>query len=464
MIDISSGLQAILASETDRILAEPRRLRGFLKDFYPGVELEVNLIILSLGEGVPQSLRQSALVDQLLVDKLVLRLIERVGLSKANSLWAIQCWAKSLGIVLPPVSFSPPSPADLHRPRQVGGSPRFLILTVSLVLVSMIALGAILMRSPKKKLKSQAPLSSPIAQVDELGGNVTDQETPSPVTDIVEMPKEVQIEVRPPKPKRAPVRSEVPPVAVQEQEEEEGEAVDTEMLRQRAVEDLRFAEVRAGVFRMGCTKGDRNCRDLERPSHTVQITRSFRMSSFETTVGAYQACIDANVCSPLEGVQGGAPMPRLPVTGVNWLEAQAFCEWLGGRLPSEAEWEYAARGVLKGSRFPFGNKISHNQANFEGVGEGDLWWAVAAPVGSFPSNGWQLHDLAGNVREWVADWYQNYTKEDRMDPSGPTSGSVRVLRGGGFKSSEEDLRVSARQVAGPTARASDIGFRCVLPS
>lgn len=172
-----------------------------------------------------------------------------------------------------------------------------------------------------------------------------------------------------------------------------------------------------------------------------------------------------------------------PVVHVSWEDAQAFAKWAGKRLPTEAEWEFAARGGLKGQPFPWGTELPQT-----GKAKANIWsghfpyentetdgFYHIAPVKSFAANGYQLYDMAGNVWEWTADWYStNYYKEvqpgaanptgpaqpyDAMDPNAPK----RVIRGGSFMCSDEycrGYRVSARMKTTPESGLSNLGFRC----
>jgi iron(II)-dependent oxidoreductase len=198
------------------------------------------------------------------------------------------------------------------------------------------------------------------------------------------------------------------------------------------------------------------------PAHRVRL-RAFFLDRHEVTNAEYLRYSQATG-KPLpeywgmERFRSGPDFPAHPVIGVSWREARDFARWAGKRLPTEAEWEYAARGGRVGLPYPFGTTIDPSQANY--AAKGPSPGPVA--VGQFPPNGYGLFDMAGNVVEWVADYYapDTYAQSPLQQPSGPKRGKLRVIRGGGWHSGPFCTRLDFRNALPANWRDINVGFRC----
>ncbi|NLH74344.1 MAG: formylglycine-generating enzyme family protein, partial [Verrucomicrobia bacterium] len=276
--------------------------------------------------------------------------------------------------------------------------------------------------------------------------------------------------------------------------------------------------IAAGPFQMGDSFGEGD--SDEYPVHTVFVS-AFYMDRYEVTKTlwdeVYRWAMEHGYSFENAGSGKG---PDHPVHSVNWYDCVKWCnarsekegrvpayytdeaqtqvyrtghvdlrsEWVkwnaGYRLPTEAEWEKAARGGLEGKRFPWGDTISHNEANFYSYWEEDHpcyeydlsenegchpaysgTWPCTSPVGSFAPNGYGLYDMAGNVNEWCWDWYSlsYYSVSASADDRGPSAGSDRVFRGGNWGISATACRVTYRSAYSPASKGDTRGFRCVLP-
>ena len=220
--------------------------------------------------------------------------------------------------------------------------------------------------------------------------------------------------------------------------------------------------VPAGRFRMGCVSG-RDCQDDERPVHEVEVG-SFALGVYEVTFDEYERF--ARATGRDRPHDRGWGRGGRPVINVSWQEATAYAAWRSAetgekyRLPSEAEWEYAARAGTT-TRYSWGDDRGRNRANCDGCGS--RWDDdETAPAGSFAVNAWGLHDMHGNVWEWVEDcWHDNYARAPRDGSAWTTGGncSRRVLRGGGWYSYPRYLRSASRSRDVAGLRSSSVGFR-----
>ena len=187
------------------------------------------------------------------------------------------------------------------------------------------------------------------------------------------------------------------------------------------------------------------------------ISSVFYMDVHEVTVGQFKEFLKSSGYKPDESIDWNrvyqySPNDSHPMVLVTWHDATAYAKWAGKRLPTEKEWEFAARGGLTDKKYSWGNDETQarDYANYEGTGGNDKW-EYTAPVGSFKPNRYGLYDIAGNVWEWCQDWYDS---DER----------VRVLRGGSWNYFSSTLRVADRSNGTPTYRDDDLGFRCVSGS
>jgi serine/threonine protein kinase len=240
--------------------------------------------------------------------------------------------------------------------------------------------------------------------------------------------------------------------------------------------DIAQVYVPAGQFSMGST-AQPNARGDEQPIHDVRISSAFWLDQYAVTNTAYKAFVEDGGYAKsqywsnngwqwltVNGISGpgnytGFAEPQQPRVGVSWYEADAYARWRGGRLPTEAQWEYAARGS-QGLIYPWGNVFQDTLANVRGT--------RTKPVGTYPDGkSWiGAYDLAGNVWEWVADWYDEdyYAQSNGLDPVGPATGSTKVLRGGSWSHNQDMARGASRRREAALTRENYIGFRIITPA
>jgi formylglycine-generating enzyme required for sulfatase activity len=248
---------------------------------------------------------------------------------------------------------------------------------------------------------------------------------------------------------------------------------------------LKYVWIPPGTFMMGCSPGDSECFEDEKPSHQVALSKGFWMGQTEVTVGAYRRFAAAT----------GRPMPpepefmerplnpgwgnqAMPIVDLTWDEAQAYCGWVGGRLPTEAEWEYAARAGSTAARYGDLDEIAWYADNSgrQHLDSAALYKADRDDytdrlneneigmheVGKKRANGFGLFDMLGNEWEWVNDWYEEkyYQNSPPQDPPGPESGTLRVLRGGSWFNLPRNVRASMRRWAYQGVKDTADTVRC----
>ena len=240
----------------------------------------------------------------------------------------------------------------------------------------------------------------------------------------------------------------------------------------RPSDGMTMVYVPGGTFEMGGGGGREN------RAHSVTLD-SYWIDQTEVTNSHFQSCAEAGVCRPPTTCSWGDPTyadPSYadhPVICVSWQEAVEYCEWAGGRLPTEAEWEYAARGP-QGLAYPWGNTFDGTRLNSCDINcphtddrnpDYDDGYPMTSPVGSFPEGvSWcEALDMSGNVWEWVADWHGAYPSQPQINPTGPASGHERLIRGGSWYEGDPGwLRTDERHPYDPRADIYLIGFRCIM--
>ena len=240
---------------------------------------------------------------------------------------------------------------------------------------------------------------------------------------------------------------------------------------------IRWVRIPGGTFRMGSNRGTRD----EKPVHAVTVG-TFEIAATEVTVAQYRKCVNAGVCTRphwddgacfnFDGTdwkKGSLPASfrndNQPVVCIDWNQAATYAEWVGGRLPTEAEWEYAARSAGRDQKYPWGDRAPDcTRVVFadgsQGCGRISTWPVCSRPSGNTAQG---LCDVAGNAWEWVSDWYDAsyYEASPTGNPSGSDSGSRRVMRGGSWFCPADQMRAANRFNRVPNMASSDFGFRPV---
>jgi formylglycine-generating enzyme required for sulfatase activity len=230
-------------------------------------------------------------------------------------------------------------------------------------------------------------------------------------------------------------------------------------VRENPKDGLKYVWIPPGTFQMGCSPGDSECQAPENPSHRVTISKGLWLGQTEVTVGAYKRFaretgrgMPPELAFKKRALNPGWSNDQMPIANVTWNDAEAYCRWAGGRLPTEAEWEYAARAGSTAARY--------------GALDDVAWYANNSDRGTHEvsqkrPNAFNLYDMLGNVWEWVSDWYDYYQASPARDPSGPGSGQFHVLRGGSwYFCGPARVRVSGRYAGDTGGGGGDVGVRC----
>lgn len=224
-----------------------------------------------------------------------------------------------------------------------------------------------------------------------------------------------------------------------------------------------MVDIPEGEFWMGSPESERERANLEH-LHSVYVG-AIRMSPTAVTNAEYEQFDGDHQRWLFSGLLNEEEAQTHPVVNVSWWQARLYCAWQGGRLPTEAEWEYACRA---GTQTPlsFGDDLSTEQVNYNGEpyagGSRGQYRRKTVPVGSLPSNAWRIHEMHGNVWEWCADWFEDYSREQSVDPNGLDKGTDRVLRGGAWELRAGLSRSAFRHMSKPGRRSKTFGFRLVL--
>ena len=230
----------------------------------------------------------------------------------------------------------------------------------------------------------------------------------------------------------------------------------------RPADGMQLVCVPAGPFLMGLAADDPQAWDYEKPQRTVTLD-AYWIDRTVVNNAQYRRCLEAGACrEPTGWGDDRYNADNQPAVGLSWDDAVAYCAWAGARLPTEAQWEKAARGT-DGRLYPWGGAPpTCDLANYKGcVGR-------PAPVGSYPAGAspYGALDMAGNVWEWAADWYESgyYIRAPVENPPGPGSGAWRVLRGGAWYDEPGRLRTAGRGWYEPRPQSINVGFRCAVPA
>ena len=384
-----------------------------------------------------------------------------------------------------PVAIPAASLAQPAAPR----NQSILWLAIGAALVVLAALGAWRLSRPAAPVASNVSALSvpaPAAKAPQSiqpAPVVSPPVNPAPAPTVATGPvASASAKITPPAAAPAPSQPEPVPAAVLPVVKSAPHQGDSKV---NARDGLKYIFISPGKFSMGCSPGDAECNEDEKPPHEVNITNGFWLGQTAVTSGAWKRYRAAAGKPPLAAADSlGRKLNEanaddtLPAVAMTWGEARSFCEWGGGRLPTEAEWEYAARAGRTGARYGNLDAIAwfgDNSGNKK-IDSGEIWRTDQAnytkriidngnglhPVGQKQPNAWNLYDMLGNAWQWTADWYapQYYSQRENTDPAGPPGGKERTLRGGFWFNYPPNVRVSVRSGTPPESLIVSFGVRC----
>lgn len=439
---VARVLAQLVATYGRELCEDPRRCRALLSDHCPQMRREINVLVAALEEGVAEEwLRSSAGVPwEALAGRLTRRLTDNRAIAAPAARWGVEAWGAALGLLptrdpVGPLALEPSRPPAVEpaaHPEQALGAPPVAATppVAPRGAVTTITVGG---RSPLLESRDWAILRVVLVGLVVFGvammrtAVTSSNSTAATVLTATTIPMAARA--------TTPSASQAPGG---------GWATTTGNQRRAAGPTGKMVRVPAGRFFMGCNEAvDSDCFSDEKPGRKLDVS-AFQIDRTEVTATAYQACVAAGLCmAPASG--GGCNWEVTghethPVNCVNWDQARAYCEWAGKRLPTEAEWEKAARGT-DGRKYPWGNGAV-------GAGRANLESGAPQAVGRYPAGAspYGALDMAGNVGEWVADQYPG------------TEG--RVVRGGGWFYAPRLARASYRGRYDPRVRVNFIGFRC----
>lgn len=247
------------------------------------------------------------------------------------------------------------------------------------------------------------------------------------------------------------------------------------MSETRDIDGMVMLYVSGNTFQMGIDPTHKDASIDELPQHSVTLS-SYWIDRTEVANWQYSRCVASGPCVEsffANDESAGYNESLQPVVGISWYDAKNYCNWVGARLPTEGQWEYAARGPNE-VLYPWGNAFDGKLLNFcdRNCNQEDRdlryddGYALTAPVGSYPSGASWIGalDMSGNVWEWVHDRFGQYQRSNQVDPEGPSDGKYRVIRGGAWDSTSTFTRATFRLRHTSTTQSGEIGFRCARPA